>query len=136
MKVPKPGSFLDGLHDNIRESELSEELSEELADVVIPVRFSVLGVINFQDSAKPGPSLNGDFSRILRQHIDDASVLDELDNLQIFGMSGEDVKIMDFGESQIAESVIYMHEKIAVALAAVSHKVKGLNSGRIVNLPS
>ena len=132
MKVPKPGSFLDGLHDNIRESELSEELY----DVVIPVKLSVLGVINFQDSAKPGPQLNGDFGRIMRNHIDDATVLEGLDNLQIFGMSGEEVRIMDFGESQIAESVIYMHEKIAVALAAVSHKVKGLNSGRIVNLPS
>ena len=28
MKVPKLGSFLDGLHDNIRESELSEELAD------------------------------------------------------------------------------------------------------------
>ncbi len=132
MKVPKLGSFLDGLHDNIRESELSEEL----ADVVMPVKLSVLGVINFQDSAGPGPSLHGDFSRILRYHIDDAGVLEELDNLKIFGMAGEEVKIMDFGESKVAEKVVYLHEKIALALAAVSHKIKGLNNGKIINIPS
>jgi hypothetical protein len=100
--------FLRGLKENLREASLSKEL----ADLVIPTRLSILGIINIQDSASeilsPEDNIYSAFWKKLINSIDREEfknneriirrgphTLEQPDN---FGLHGGRIKLLDYGE--------------------------------------
>lgn len=132
VKVPRLGTFIDGIKDNSREAELSDELS----DVVLPVRFSVLGLVNIQDSAPKAKFPKSDFGVIMGHHITDADTVEVLEHSGEFAVVDDEMKIVDFGESGISSRLVYWNEKVKAALSELSQKIKRVQSGKGINIPS